>query len=163
MTRTAPAAFSLVSNLVGLPGGSAKGLGHVGTAATDYVDDICSPIFFTTGASVGIAASVVILYVVTAEEILTPSVFTDGIDPDALTTQHTLIGNATIANAIAAIGGPNNPLAINTKYCFPGFSIISFLGYKPTFWAPLIWNRQGVGNALSATASGFYATHTLVT
>lgn len=163
MTRAAPAAFPQLVNLVGLPGGAAKGLGHVGTAATDYVDDICGPIFFMTGASVGVPASVVQLFLVVAEEILTPSVFTDTINPDATTTQHTLIGPATQANIIASIGGLDNPLAVNTAYCFPGFSIVSALGYKPTFWAPFIWNRQGAGNALNATAANFYAKHTLLT
>lgn len=157
MPFASPASFSLVSNLVSLPHGAAKGIGHAGTAATAYVDDVCSPIFVSTGATVT-SQGVIILYIVTAEELTN---WTDGINPDAVITQHTKITDATQQNVVQRIGQGANVLTPSTSYCFGGFSVKSLLGFSPTFWAPLIWNLSG--GALSATASDFYAKHTIIT
>lgn len=157
MTRAVPAAFPLLSNLQSLAFGAAKGLGHVGAAGTDYVDDIVSSIFLKTGATVS-ANGVIVLFVVTAEEI---GHFTDLIDPDATTTQHAKIGEATQGNVVAALGAGTNQLTANTSYCFPAWSVAAFLGFRPTFWAPFIRNLSG--GALSAAAGDFYGVHTTIT
>lgn len=157
MTRATPTSFPLLSNLQSLAFGAAKGLGHVGTAATDYVDDIVSPIFIKTGATAS-TNGLVTLFVVTAEEL---GHFTDLIDPDATTTQHTKISDATQAQVVSILGVGATSLAANTSYCFPSWSVYDVLGYKPTFWAPFVRNLSG--GALSATAGDFYGTHTTLT
>jgi hypothetical protein len=157
VTRAAPAAFPLLSNLQSLAFGAAKGLGHVGTAAADYVDDIVSPIFLKTGATVS-ADGIIVLFVVTAEEL---GHFTDLIDPDATTTQHAKISDATQSQVVSVLGQGPNPIAANTSYCFPAWSVYELLGFKPTFWAPFVRNRSG--GALSATAGDFYGVHTTLT
>lgn len=166
MTLASPVAFPHLANFVTLPGGSARGLGHVDASAA--LDCIVSPIFFKTGSAVSGAATVV-LYIVTAEEIVTQTGsgwtgFTDGIDPDLATgSQHTLIADATQANGVQMLGGADSPLVGNTYYCFRSFSLKSELGFVPHFWAPLIWARTGTGNSLSATSTDFYAKYSILT
>lgn len=166
MTVSSALQFSLgpgqaTDNLTGLPNLNMKGLGHVGTAATGYVDAIVSPIFVRTAASGVSNTGAIRLFLVVAEEILTPSRFTDGIDPDATTNQITLLGQASIGNQVDVINGGANGLQASTVYCFQGFSVKQFLGYTPTFWAVVILN--GSGAQLSAVASTHYARYTLTT
>jgi hypothetical protein len=166
MTVSAPLAFPLgpgqaIDNLTGLPNLNLKGLGHVGAAATGYIDAIVAPIFVRTAASGVSPTGTIRLFVVVAEEILTPSRFTDGIDPDAATNQISALGQATAGNQVDAITGGANGLQASTSYCFQGFSIKGYLGYTPTFWALAIMN--GSGAQLSAVATTHYARYTLIT
>ncbi len=148
-------------NLTGLPNLNMKGLGHVGTAQTDYIDAVVAPIFVRTAAAGVSSTGVIRLFLVTAEEILTPSRFTDGIDPDATSNQITSFGQAVLANQVDVITGGGGGLQVSTTYCFQGFSVNGYLGYTPTFWAPVILN--GSGAQLSAAASTHYARYTLIT
>jgi len=166
MTVSAATAFTLgpgqaTDNLTSLPNLNMKGLGRVGTAQTGYVDAVVSPIFVRTAASGVVSTGAIRLFLVAAEEIASPSRFTDGIDPDATTNQITSIGQATLANLVDTISGGQNGLQTATVYCFQGFSVKSVLGYTPTFWAPVIMNNSGA--ALSAVATQHYARYTLIT
>jgi len=166
MTVSAALQFPLgpgqaTDNLTGLPNLNMKGLGHVGTAQTGYVDAVVSPIFVRTAASGVSSTGAIRLFVITAEEILTPSRFTDGIDPDATTNQITLLGQATVGSQVDVINGGASGLQAATVYCFQGFSVKSYLNYTPTFWAVAILN--GSGAQLSAVASTHYARYTLIT
>jgi hypothetical protein len=157
MAFLAAANFTLLSNLQSLPNGAAKGLGRVGTAATAYIDDACSVIKVTTGATVS-ANGQIVLFLVASDD---GTNWTDGINPDATITQHTKITAASLNNMIYRIGQGQSTLAVSTAVWFPGFSVVSALGYRPTFWAPVIWNLSG--GPLSATAGDFLGTHTIQT
>ena len=148
-------------NLTGLPNLNMKGLGHVGTAQTAYVDAIIAPIAVRTAASAVSGTGVIRLFLVVAEEIVSPSRFTDGIDPDATANQIAALGQATVANLVDTITGGQNGLQNGTVYYFQGFSVKSVLGYTPTFWALVILNNSGA--ALSAVANQHYARYTLIT
>lgn len=166
MTVSALQQFTLgpgqaTDNVTGLPNLNLKGLGHVGTAQTTYVDAVVSPIFVRTASSGVSNTGAITLFIVAAEEIASPSRFTDGIDPDATANQITSLGQATLSNMVDRITGGSNGLQNGTVYCFQGFSVKSVLGYAPTFWALVIMNNSGAN--LSAVAGQHYARYTLIT
>jgi hypothetical protein len=158
---SAATSFTLLSNLQSLAHLAAKGLGSIGTGGTSYIDDACSFIKVTTGATVSPNGQIV-LFLVTSED---GTNWTDGIDPTATgagSNQSTKIAAGSLNNIVFRIGaGGQSQLAASTTYFFPGFSVVSILGFRPVFWSPVVWNVSG--GALSATAGDFFGKHVIQT
>jgi hypothetical protein len=156
------AALPLLSNLTNLPTQQAKGLGSVGGK---YYEDIAfSSLFIRTGAIAPAATGFIKVFLVTAEEKgLTPSRFTDGIDPDATTNQAGLLGSSNEEIlSVAQLGSPGPALTANTTYCIQGFGAVDRLRYKPKWVAIVVLNRMGNGAAFSPTLADHYGSCTLV-
>lgn len=156
------AALPLLSNLVSLPTQQAKGLGSVGGV---YYEDIAfGNLFIRIGATAPSATGFFQVFLVAAEEKgLTPSRFTDGIDPDSASDQ---AGKMTSTNSlIMQIQqlGPSPSLTANTTYCIPGFGVIDRLRYRPKWVSLMVLNRAGAGASFSATLADFSGSYTLIT
>lgn len=159
-TFGSPVALPLLSNLQSLADGAAKPLGQLGTAATGYVDRTFT-LRITTGVG-AVSSGQLIFFFVTAENATPTTDWTDGINPTAVVTQHTKITGASLSQVIYRIGqGQNTTLLPSTTYTIPQFSVLSVLGFRPTFLSIVAWNQTG--GALSATASDFSGFSTLQT
>jgi hypothetical protein len=158
MAFSAATNFTLLSNLQSLANGAAKGLGRIGTAGVSYLDDSCSVIKVTTGATASNNGSIE-LFLVASDD---GTNFTDNIDPNATTSQDAKIAAASLNQLVWIIGaGGKAKLDPATSYWFPGFSVVSILGYRPVFWAPVILNKSG--GPLSANAGDFLGIHAIQT
>ena len=133
-------------NVTSLGTGVAKGFGGINQSAAERYDNKVAPIRIKTNATAPAATGYATLYIVTSED---GTVWTDGIDPDAVTTQKAKIVTATLVQAIAVT-------AASTTYYFQEFSIASVLGFNPGYWSLVLDFEGGTTSALSATATDHY-------
>jgi hypothetical protein len=156
----APVALPLLSNLTSLAHGAAKPLGQIGNAATGYIDTVFS-LKLTTGATV-VSNGIIQVFLISAENATPVADWTDGINPNATITQHTKITDASTRQIAYRLGaGQNTIITAATAYTIPQFSVLSVLGFRPTFCAVVVWNLTG--GALSATAGDFSGFSTIQT
>jgi hypothetical protein len=144
-------AFPLVSNLQNLLNNQAKGLGQLGTAATQYYDDNVAPITIRSGASGVSSSGTVSFYLVCSED---GTNWTNGVNPNATTDQSAGLAGLPPLQPVLGV------VANATNYILPEFSVYSVLGFMPCFWAIMVLNQSGA--ALDATLANFYARHSLV-
>jgi len=157
MAFATTAALPHLANLQSLAFGACKGLGQVGPGTTGYTDIVFSPLKLRTGSSVN-ADGIILDFLVVSED---GTLWTDDIDPDATTTQHSKIGDASLTNLVTRIGQGQSQISANTTFFCLGFSIVSILGYRPMYCARVI--RNLTGGAFSATAGDFSGTYTIQT
>lgn len=136
-------------NVTSLANNAAKGLGAVGTAVTQYADDIVAPIRIKTGTGTS-ASGNCSLYLVVSED---GSIYSNGVDPDSTSTQAAALKTDFLVETISANSDA-------TSYYFKGFSLQSRLGYMPSYWALVIYNQSGA--SFSVTAADHSAKHSLV-
>lgn len=138
-------------NLTALPNSQAKGLGSVGLLQHQYYDDNVAPIQIRSGTGTSPTGSAG-LYLVLSEDGVN---WTDGILPNSALDQSAKLINASSYQIFS--------ISVNvdaTLFYFREFSVVSKIGYMPTFWAILIYNQSGAN--FDVTATNFRAQHSLV-
>lgn len=138
-------------NVTSLANNLAKALGSLGTTVFQYADDIIAPAHFKTGTSTS-GTGTLELHLVMGEDATTAN-WSRAVDPDSTSDQAAKLDASTLVEAIQAN-------ADSTTYFFKGFSLQSRLGYMPTYWTLVIYNKSGA--ALSAVAADHYAKHSLI-
>jgi hypothetical protein len=147
-------------NLTGLLNNQTKGLGIVGSSATDAKDIKIGCVKITTGTIPGSPSGTgtASLYLAISED---GTNFTDGLNPnstDGVAEGNKFITSQSIGSMlIQKLACP----ASNTTYIFNSFSVVQKIGYVPTFIGLYVVNNTGA--TFSATAANFLAGYKLIT
>ncbi len=138
-------------NLTSLPNTQAKGLGAVAgsVSGSPYSDIIVAPIQIKSNAAGVSANGNASLYIVCSED----DALWDGVIlPNSTSDQSALLIGARLVQSI--------DVTVNaTTYAFREFSVWSFLGFVPEWFAVLVLNNSGA--AFDATAASFKAQYVL--